>query len=92
MVSGVAPDERYLLFYSMKRGDGGAMCISFRTPGGSWSCPVARSPLFGDIRGAYAASVTPDGRWLLLSAAGGRAGLHGMSADAVKTLRPREFD
>jgi len=50
MVSGVAPDERYLLFYSMKRGDGGGMWISFRTPGGLWSRQVARSPLFGDIR------------------------------------------
>jgi len=43
-------DFSTLLFYSMKRGDGGGMWISFRTPGGSWSRQVARSPLFGDIR------------------------------------------
>lgn len=91
MVTGVAPDERYLLFYSMKRGVEGGLRVAFRTRDGSWSRPAALSPLFADIR-VYAAAVTLDGRWLLLSASGARAGLYWMSAGPLDALRPGGVD
>jgi len=66
MVSGIAPDNSYILFYSMKSGEAGGLCLSFRQADGSWSPPARLVPLLGGLR-PYAASVTMDGRWLLLT-------------------------
>lgn len=87
MVSGVGPQERYLLFYSMKRGEDGGLCVAFRARDGSWSRPVTLSRLLGDIR-VYAAAVTPDGRWLFLSASGAPAAVYWVSASVLDPLHP----
>jgi hypothetical protein len=88
MVSGVAPDGGYVLFYSMKPGDAGGLCVSFREPGGSWETPIRLAPLLGGLN-AYAASVTPDGGWLFLSTFGSKGpGVYWVSAKLLETLRP----
>jgi hypothetical protein len=87
MVSGIAPDETYLLFYSMRPGDAGGLCVSFRQPGGAWGPPISLAPALGGLR-AYAASVTLDGRWLFLSApASTGPGIYWVSVELLARAR-----
>jgi hypothetical protein len=88
MVSGIAPDGSYLVFYSMKAGGAGGLCVSFRDPGGSWGAPVRLAPALGDLR-AYAGSVTQDGRWVLLSTFGPQGtGVYWASTAIIEAARP----
>jgi len=65
----IDPDERFLLFSSVRQGDqgGGDIYISYRSVDGSWS---AARPLAAPINSAaldYCPFVTPDGRFLFFT-------------------------
>jgi hypothetical protein len=91
MVSGIAPDRAYVLFYSMKAGDAGGLCVSFRRADGTWGRPVRLAPAALGGHRPYAASVTLDGRWLFLSTAASTGPrIYWVSAALVEEARSRQ--
>ncbi len=61
----IAPDESYLIFDAQVKGMGKPeLFICFRKPDGSWSQPQNMGPEINATQTEFAASVSPDGKYL----------------------------
>ncbi|MBI5431846.1 MAG: PD40 domain-containing protein [Planctomycetes bacterium] len=63
----VAPDGRFLLFYSGRSGTSADLYVSFRTEQGAWGEPLDLGPDFNTAADEYGAHLSSDGKHLFFT-------------------------
>jgi len=85
----VAPDGRFLVFYSARDGQSADLYVSFRDGQGGWKSPVILGPDFNSASDEYGAHLSADGRYLFFtrhSAQGNR--IYWVAVTAIDKLDP----
>jgi len=88
----VAPDGRFLVFYTGRPGDfgNGDLYVSFANGKGGWTDPVNLGPDFNTAASEYGATLSPDGNYLFFVRRSMDKGeLYWVSTRAIDKLRPR---
>ena len=86
----VAPDEAYLVFDAYTAGQGRPeLYVSFRKEGGGWTVAEKLGPTINATQTEYAASVSPDGKYLFFHRlVEGKGDIYWVDASLVEMLRP----
>jgi hypothetical protein len=84
----IAPDGRWLVFYSARDGRSADLYVSFRDATGGWGEPVSLGPDFNTPDDEYGAHLSADGRRLFFTRhSAQRDGIYWVSASAVDRLK-----
>lgn len=88
----IARDESYLIFDAQVSGRGKPeLFICFSNPDGSWSKPRNMGPEINATRTEFAASVSPDEKFLFFHRrVNGNGDIYWVSTDVINNLRPKE--
>lgn len=85
----VAPDGRWVVFYSARQGGSTDLYVTFRTAQGGWTDAQNLGAAFNTRDDEYGACLSPDGKFLFFtrhSAMGNT--LHWVSVAAIDRLKP----
>jgi Tol biopolymer transport system component len=86
----IAPDERFLIFYSL-RGGNGDQYVCFNNRKGGWTSPVRLGSRFNTQADEFGSSLSPDGRYLFFvrhQYLGTTGDVYWVSVDAIDSLNP----
>ena len=85
----VAPDGRYLVFYSGRDGKSAELLVSFRDEQGSWGAPVNLGSEFNSPNDEYGAHLSSDGRFLFFTRHTPQGNtIYWVAAAAIDKLKP----
>lgn len=63
----IAPDERFLVFYSCRGGASSDLYVSFKDAQGAWGEPILLGPEFNTAGDEYGAYLSQDGKYLFFT-------------------------
>jgi len=89
----VAPDGRFMVFYSGRPGGFGYvdLYVSFPDGKGEWTQPVNLGPKFNTAADEYNATLSPDGKYLFFIRHNLSSGdIYWVSTNAIEKLRPQK--
>jgi Tol biopolymer transport system component len=84
----IAPDGRFLIFYSARDGKSSDLYVSFRDGNGGWGTPINLGDKFNSSADEYGAHLSSDGKYLFFTrhtAAGN--GIYWVVSSAIEKLR-----
>ena len=87
----IAPDERFLVFYSLRGGMSAQLYVCFNNRKGGWTTPLHLGSQFNTSEDQFGASLSPDGQYLFFArvAYGGVGGdVYWVSVAAIDNLNP----
>ena len=88
----IAPDERFLIFYSLRGGGGGAdLWACFNNRKGGWTTPVNLGSRFNTSSDEFGTSLSPDGQYLFFvrqQYLGSSGDVYWVSVAAIDNLNP----
>jgi len=88
----IAPDQRFIVFYSTRSGYGGSdLFVSFNNRKGGWTSPVNLGSRFNNSADEFGATISPDGQYLFYvrQQYGGTVGdVYWVSVAAIDNLNP----
>jgi ankyrin repeat protein len=91
----IAPDESYLLFFSIGYPDGfgdGDLYISYKDKHGNWLKPVNLGENINSDKDELCPIISPEGKYLFfLSTRNGNSNIYWIKTDFIEKLKPKEL-
>jgi hypothetical protein len=85
----IAPDERFLVFYSGRDGVSTDLFVSFRDARGGWGAPIKLGPKFNSPSDEYGAQLSSDGRTMFFTRHSSHENrIYWVAVSAIDKLKP----
>jgi len=85
----VAPDGRFLIFYSARSGISADLYVCFSDENGGWSKPILLGPEYNTANDEYGAHLSSDGKYLFFTRHTPKGnGIYWVATSAIEKLKP----